>query len=558
MVMPTKAVPRIAIYGRHSTAKQAATSSSDQAAACSKLVDYLGGEVWDIYLDPELSGYSRARPGLQRLLDDVRAGKIDIVLAESLDRLARDAEDVSWIGKKLRFDRVELHTMSEGHIDEVKLAVAGLLGALFLKGLIEKTRRGLEAVVLSGRFAGGLVYAYKKVILFDDKGSLIAGLREIDEDKAEIVRRIFRDFAAGKSSVQIATDLNSEGVPGPRGGPWNASTIRGDPKKAVGLLNNPLYRGLMIWNRREWRKNPDSDMRERRYRVRDKSEWVEIEAPTLRIVDEELWDAVQAELARRARPESAGDVAGRRRQRHLLSGLIKCAQCGASYVISGKDYYRCASQKERGTCSNTVTVRKTVIEPATLAVLRNDLLTDEHAHLFVEELKREAKRLSSQQDRHDDGLQERLKAVKAELANLESNLLSGVLSPTLTRLLGERETEKQEIEARLATTPMAKPAAAIPPAPILLKQFEMKVADLYASLDVEESRTEAAGIVARLIDRVTIHPHGEHGPEAEVEASAGVLLRFATTQNPRRPFEGGGGSTTVVAGTGFEPVTFRL
>lgn len=416
--------PRIAIYGRHSTAKQAATSSSDQAAACSKLVDFLGGKVQEIYLDPELSGYSRARPGLQRLLDDVRAGQIDIVVAESLDRLARDAEDVSWIGKKLRFDRVELHTMSEGHIDEVKLAVAGLLGALFLKGLIEKTRRGLKAVVLSGRFAGGLVYAYRKVAVLDEKGNVIPGLREIDEDKAEIVRRIFRDFAAGKSSVQIATDLNREGVPGPRGGPWNASTIRGDPKKAVGILNNALYRGLMIWNRREWRKNPDSDLRERRYRIRDTSEWVEVEAPTLRIVDDELWNAVQAELARRARPVDAGEVAGRRRQRHLLSGLIKCAACGSSYVISGKDYYRCASQKERGTCSNTVAIRKTIIEPATLAALRGDLLTDEHARIFVDEYRREAKRLTSQQDRHDDGLQERLKEVTTELANLESNLLA--------------------------------------------------------------------------------------------------------------------------------------
>lgn len=133
-----------------------------------------------------------------------------------------------------------------------------------------------------------------------------------------------------------------------------------------------------------------------------------------------------------------------------------------------------------------------------------------------------------------------------------------MLSPTLTRLLGEREIEKQEIEARLATTPVVKPAAAIPSAPILLKRFEAKIANLYASLDVEESRTEAAAIVARLIERVTIHPHGAHGPEAEVEASAGVLLRFATNENSRRPFEGGGSSITVVAGTGFEPVTFRL
>ncbi|WP_267397483.1 MULTISPECIES: recombinase family protein, partial [unclassified Sphingomonas] len=535
-----KSPPRIAIYGRHSTDKQSESSSRDQAAACSKLVDFLGGTVVNIYLDPEMSGYDRTRPGLQRLLADCRAGHIDIVVSESLDRLARDGEDVHWLGKRLRFDRVELHTMSENHIDEVKLAVAGLLGSLFLKSLVEKTHRGLQAVVLSGRFAGGSVYGYRKVNLLDANGHLIPGLREIDEDKAEIVRRIFRGFAAGKSSIQIATELNQAGIPGPRGGLWNASTIRGDPKKHVGILNNPLYRGLMIWNRREWRRNPDSDGRERLYRLRDQSEWIEVEAPTLRIIEAELWDAVQAELARRARPDGAAGVTARRRQRHLLSGLIKCAACGSSYVISGKDYYRCASQKERGTCSNTVPVRKNVIEGATLSALRNDLLTENHARLFAEEFRREAKRLVGETTRSDDGLRERLKVVVGELVNLERNMLSGVLSPRLTRLLNEREVEKSEIESRLATMRVAHPTVALPSIPVLLKQFEEKIGALYEALDGQASRTEAAGIVARLIDRVTIHPDGAEGPEAEVEASANVLARFAINGNSRRPFEGGG------------------
>ncbi len=549
---------RVGIYARHSTEMQTSTSSADQAAACEPLVRQLDGIVACVYLDPETSGYRRARPGLQRLLEDVRAGRIDIVVAESLDRLARDPEDVSWLGKKLRYDRVQLHTVSEGHIDEIKLAVAGLLGALFLKGLIEKTRRGLQAVVLSGRFAGGLVYGYRKVVRLDGKGNVICGLREIDEAQAAVVERIFRDFAAGRSAGQIATALNEERVPSPRGGEWNASTIRGDPKKLVGILNNPLYRGQMVWNRREWRKNPDSDARERRYRLRDPSDWIRIEASTLRIIDDTVWDAVQAELARRARPTSAGEVAGRRRQRHLLSGLIKCATCGSSYVISGKDYNRCAGHKERGTCSNRLSVRKSVIEPAALAAIRDDLLTDEHARVFVDEFRREAKRLARQQVQRDEGTRERLAEVATELTNLERNMLAGVLSPTLTRLLGEREAEKADLQARLATTPAPTPLAIMPPAPVLMEQFAARVANLYASLDAEESRTEAAGIVAQLIDRITIHPHGADGPEAEVEASAGVLLRFAMNENSRRPGGDGGCSIAVVAGTGFEPVTFRL
>ena len=69
MLMKTQ--PRIAIYGRHSTAMQTATSSLDQAASCIKLVDYLGGAVVATWLDPEQSGYRRDRAGLKNILRDV-------------------------------------------------------------------------------------------------------------------------------------------------------------------------------------------------------------------------------------------------------------------------------------------------------------------------------------------------------------------------------------------------------------------------------------------------------------------------------------------------------
>jgi site-specific DNA recombinase len=75
-------------------------------------------------------------------------------------------------------------------------------------------------------------------------------------------------------------------VPGPRGGQWNASTVRGDPKKTTGILNNPLYVGRLVWGRRQWRRNPDSEKRERRYRLRAHAEWIEVAVPDLRIVDD--------------------------------------------------------------------------------------------------------------------------------------------------------------------------------------------------------------------------------------------------------------------------------
>ncbi|MEG8017045.1 recombinase family protein [Sphingomonas sp. LR55] len=96
---------RIALYGRHSTIMQTASSSADQVAACAPVVGFLGGKVVATQLDPQLSGYRRNRPGLQLLLRAAEAGEIDIIVCKSLDRLARDAEDVAWLGKKLAYHR---------------------------------------------------------------------------------------------------------------------------------------------------------------------------------------------------------------------------------------------------------------------------------------------------------------------------------------------------------------------------------------------------------------------------------------------------------------------
>lgn len=74
--------------------------------------------------------------------------------------------------------------------------------------------------------------------------------REIIEDEASVIRRIFEDYLGGKTARQIAADLNNEGVASPRGGSWNASTINGNKKRRNGILNNELYLGNIIYNSR--------------------------------------------------------------------------------------------------------------------------------------------------------------------------------------------------------------------------------------------------------------------------------------------------------------------
>ena len=555
--MLMKSVPRIILYGRHSTGLQKVTSSEDQTASCMKLVDYLGGTVVGTFHDPAESGYKRNRPGLKQVLHMIEAGEADMVVREALDRLARDGEDVAWLGKKLSYHAIDLHTVTEGHVDQVKFGVAALLGAIFLKNLVDKTLRGMAAAVAGGRIAGGRSYGYASQKLYDQDGERIRGYLEIAPTKAEVVRRIFRDFASGLSSIQIARALNEEGVPGPRGGEWNASTIRGDPRRHTGILNNPLYVGRLIWGRRQWRRNPDSENRERRYRMRERSQWLEIDVPDLRIIDDELWGAVQTEIKRRQRTADEISPTGQNRKKHLLSGLIRCSCCGSNYTISGKDYYRCAGQKERGTCGNRLSIRKGALENAALSVLQHHLFTEAHARLFVETFNREVARISSAQVDGNRALKERLAIVDRELANLSANMLSGVLSPTLAKLLSDREAEKADLEVRLAQAGSAQPVAQIVPHPILMDMFAKKIGALRATLDDRAIRSEAAALMERLIESVIIYPEGANGPEAEIVSKVSDLVEFALNDNAA-PKGGVSSSKAVVAGAGFEPATFRL
>ncbi|MDX1781240.1 MAG: recombinase family protein, partial [Thalassovita sp.] len=68
--------------------------------------------------------------------------------------------------------------------------------------------------------------------------------RDIDPEQAEIVRRIFREFAAGKSTNAISTGLNLDHIPAPNGGSWESSSLRGNPARQEGILRNRLYVGI--------------------------------------------------------------------------------------------------------------------------------------------------------------------------------------------------------------------------------------------------------------------------------------------------------------------------
>ena len=97
-----------------------------------------------------------------------------------------------------------------------------------------------------GRSGGGLCYGYDVVKSFDGLVDPVRGGRTVNETEAEVVRRVFREFAAGASPRAIARRLNGEGILGPSGKLWTDSTIRGHAKRGTALINNELYRDFEI------------------------------------------------------------------------------------------------------------------------------------------------------------------------------------------------------------------------------------------------------------------------------------------------------------------------
>src|SRR3972149_5238520 len=145
---------RAVIYARYSSENQRDASIEDQVRLCRAHLAQKGWTCLNVYTDRALSGASRFRPAYQQLLQDARAGQFDIVVAEALDRLSRDQEDVAALYKILSFSGVRIVTLAEGEITELHVGLKGTMNALFLKDLADKTRRGLRGRVELGKSGG--------------------------------------------------------------------------------------------------------------------------------------------------------------------------------------------------------------------------------------------------------------------------------------------------------------------------------------------------------------------------------------------------------------------
>ena len=541
---------RAALYARYSSDLQSETSIDDQVRLCREHIERDGGTVVGVYTDYAISGGSmRNRPGVRSLLADAKMGTFDTVVAEALDRISRDQEDIAAIYKRLNHAEIKIITLSEGEINELHVGLKGTMNALFLKDLAIKTRRGQRGRVEAGKIPGGNSFGYTIVRRLLDDGSVSTGEREIDPDQAAVIKRIFQEYADGMAPRRIAGRLNAEGIPSPRGGQWNASTINGSRQRRNGILNNELYLGRITYNRQRFIKDPETG--KRCSRLNPEHEWIITDVPALRIIDDETWDRVRQIKARYASHH------GNKRQtkKRLLTGLVKCGCCGGSMTIINRERYYCSAKRERGTCDSTVGIKATELEERVLNGLRDILLGNEDMiEAFVVEFKAEVARLRKQRSTRERQVQKDLNKVNTAIKRCLTFITEGDGDPGLVRdELRTLEARKRDLERTLVANHEER---AVELHPNMADLYRKKVTELQSLLTDETMRSQAMDVIRSMIERIEVHAGEERGkPDVILVGALAQILAF-TQQNKQTKTAASGagddGRVLMVAGARYQ------
>ena len=507
---------RVVYYARYSTDKQNACSIEDQFRLCE---EFAMREKWAVvgsYHDAAISGSGMTlRPGIQALLRDAQAGAFDVVMAEALDRISRDQADVATLFKRLSFEGIAIITLAEGEINELHVGLKGTMNALYIKTIARNTHRGLLGRVMKGKSGGGLCYGYRALKKVDANFEPVRGDREIITEESEVVCRIFRAFAAGRSPRSIAVELNGEGVPGPKGRAWSDTTIRGHLSRGTGIVNNELYAGVIVWNRQRFIKDPITDKRVSR--PNPEHLWIRTEVPELRIVPDDLWQAVRArqkEIAAKVGPCLVNTREGRARRLHLanrpmslLSGLLSCGCCGGKIGIIVNGRFGCLNHSRRGTCQNNRTILREKAETRVLAGLRERLVSSEVVAEAVQAFAKEVKRLNQTWRVQSAADRKALGKVERAIAGIMAAIEDGMYQPSMKARLGSLEGQKADIVARLGEAPPDVPDVH----PDIASHYRRNVERFTEALDDPDGGKEATEALRSLIGEIVFTPGEKRG-----------------------------------------------
>lgn len=335
-----------------------------------------------IRIDDGFSGSTFERPGFQKMIEDVRAGRTDCIIVKDLSRFGRNYLDAGeYIEKIFPFLGVRFIAVNDNYdslgekksSDDLIIPFKNLINEAYCRDISMKIRSQLEIKRKNGQFLGSFAaFGYLKDE--QDKNKLV-----VDQYAADIVRDIFKWKLEGISPQDIADALNKLGVLSPMEykrslgmkyttsfktsakAAWSAGTV-------IRILKNPIYTGVLIQG-----KETTPSYKVHKRIAKAKSEWTVIEDSHEAIISGIDFDSVQKVLKCDTRRSPDDKAVG------LFSGMLFCGDCGASMVRktvpAGEKkyvYYVCSAHKQDKSCSPH-RMRDTALEEIVLDSLRQHI-----------------------------------------------------------------------------------------------------------------------------------------------------------------------------------------
>lgn len=343
IILSTYKKQRIAIYARVSTTEQSEEgySISAQQETIRDYCEQHGYEVVDTYVDAGISGKSiKKRLELQRLLADVDTDKFDRVMVWKISRMARNMTDLMKIVDVFQANNITFYSISERFelntsTGKFMLQVMASVNEYERNIIAENVKLGMTKRARDGLWNGNQLLGYRNEV--DDKGK---GIIVIEPKEALIITRIFTMYQKKHGYRAIANRLNRLGLVTKRGNSFSTVAVKD-------ILNNPTYVGIIRYNRYEnW---ADKGRKGKSDAV------IESKGQHEAIIDQSLWDAVHARMA-----VQSSQPAWNRKGSNVLTGLLRCPQCGSPMAASNvtnrlKDgtkkrlrYYSCSQFRNKG------------------------------------------------------------------------------------------------------------------------------------------------------------------------------------------------------------------
>lgn len=324
---------KVAIYCRLSAEDRNKLSEEDdsgsiqnQKAMLIKHASSNGWTIFDIYSDDDYAGTDRSRPEFNRLIEDASDRKFNIVLCKSQSRFTRELELVEKYINGLfprlgiRFVSLVDSADSESKGNKKARQINGLVNEWFLEELSENIRSVKTSQRLRGYHIGSFApYGYMKDP--DEKGHLI-----IDPEAAEVIRKIYGLYLEGIGKQVIARILNESGVPNPTEYKRQHGMVRNKKAQSgtlwsyftiTNILTNEVYIGNMIQG-----KTGVGNYKTQEKIAYTPDQWIVVNGTHDPIIDREVWDQVQALIAKKATP-------GQKREEGVFARKVRCIHCGS-------------------------------------------------------------------------------------------------------------------------------------------------------------------------------------------------------------------------------------